>query len=445
MGPPFTCRRRHRGGLNFPTVSHWPLFICECCTVRSVLDRELGGSQDRILLKLERMRILDVANSWAQGTLETYSSKVNFIRRFEAGHEGLSILAYPQVAKPPRANSIPLAWAELQYSLSPSPHPDRETVAYGTIRQLRSAVAWHHTAANLVGKAGDFCYDGRQQRLLRLEGVGPQDGTMTHFTKGFKERIGDSPTPSWALLDRHIRAFDLFFESNYIEASTTIQQRRWALAGLANLFLWLGWLRSSELFNLRWQDITCIEPEDGPQWDLPPNVGGILLRLKEQTKSQRTRTADVPIAYTTRSGYRAGRWFARARALRLVPTPTEGDPTYVFQDEGGTQWDSYYFRHEFVYPLLYKLRLEGDPALTPLDGTGSNTIPLRYHSLHMYRRGARSHCDIIRESPTVRRKASPVEVYEHGRWRRNRGNEAIDVMYREWTLFDRLQLTLFCM
>eukprot|EP00977_Amphora_coffeiformis_P021291 scaffold9137_cov275-Amphora_coffeaeformis.AAC.1 len=104
-----------------------------------------------------------------------------------------------------------------------------------------------------------------------------------------KGRVGDEARPSWALLDRHVRSFEVFFEEQYLKAGTLVARMYWARAGLANLFLWLGWLRARELFDLRWIDVQCTPPNKGDRYDLPPNVGCILLRLSEQTKTNRSR------------------------------------------------------------------------------------------------------------------------------------------------------------
>jgi hypothetical protein len=42
---------------------------------------------------------------------------------------------------------------------------------------------------------------------------------------------------------------DQTFNQNYLNATTFDAKRRWALAGLANLLLWLGWLRSMETLS----------------------------------------------------------------------------------------------------------------------------------------------------------------------------------------------------
>jgi hypothetical protein len=68
----------------FPDILVWPSFVCEACTVRSVLDRELVGADDWRLMCFERMRLLDMAHCWAEGTHKVYQSKIRFLRRFEA-------------------------------------------------------------------------------------------------------------------------------------------------------------------------------------------------------------------------------------------------------------------------------------------------------------------------------------------------------------------------
>lgn len=446
VGPPFTCRRRDSRGLSFPIMPSWPYFICECCTVRSVLDRELGGTRDSDLLRLERMRILDFANSWARSTYASYNSKLRFLRTFESLYPGLQLLSSPALIRPPREACIALAWAEEAFSLRPSPDPERVTVTFNTTRQLRSAAGWYDTVSRLLGSPGGYFYDDHQQKLLEGRTGINDSAVVGRFTKGLQGRLGDESRPAWALRDRHIRSFDAFFDLNYRQARTHGEKRHWALAGMANLFLWLGWLRSSELFSLRVMDVECVRPFEGPAHDLPPGVGALLLRLKEETKTNRFSTADVPIAYQTLSGLQPGRWYQRFLRHRPMAQGTGDDPRFLFQSDTGFIWDSFYYRHEFIYPLLFRLQREGDPVLTALRGqTPGNTIPAKYWSLHMYRRGSRSHCDRVAPNEPVRRKATLVEQYEHARWRRKRSGEAIDVMYRVWPLYDRLQLTLCCM
>ena len=429
----------------FPRVRHWPLFICESCTVRRVVDRELGAQGDLILLKLERMRILDFANSWAVRTYAAYGSKLAFIRGFEQRHSGVFILPVVRPDSPPTHPGVPLAWAELAHSVRPSPSPDRLAVSLNTTRQLRSAVGWHHTVSLLLGSFTRYVFDDRQQRLLQFDTAVNSDAGLGQFVKGLRGRIGEDSRPSWALRDRHIRAFDGHFDSCYRSSTSRTEKLHWSRAGMANLFLWLGWLRSSELFGIRGMDLDLIPPGAGGQFDLPPAVGAILLRLSEKTKTDRFSTADVPIAHATCGGLQPGRWVARYTRHRLSPLPLQDDPSLLFVTDMGTPWTSHCYRHEFVYPLLYQLQLQGDPFLHALKGqVAGNTIPDKFKSLHMYRRGANSHVEVVR-SNDPRRKATRAEQYEHARWSVPRSSEPIHVMYREWSLWDRLQITLACM
>jgi hypothetical protein len=84
-----------------------------------------------------------------------------------------------------------------------------------------------------------------------------------------------------------------------------------------------------------------------------------------------------------------------------------------------------------------------DPYLREYDGSPGKTMAEAFYSMHCYRRGGRSH--VSQRRPLCTRKASPEEVNEHGRWRRNRQNESMAEQYRQWALADRIALTLLCM
>jgi len=444
MGPPFTCRTRAKAGLEFPKVDHWPIFICECCTVRAALGRELGAPTDRQLLRLERARMLDVANSWSAGTYQAYKSKIAYLAKLEQAHPGLKLLARPNPSQPPVSEATTLAWAELAYSLRTSSRPDRDTVAFGTVRQLRSAAGWNQTIAAIGSEVG-LVFEPRSRRLIRHDGPTSYEAVLTRFTEGLKRRLGDTPRPSYALLLRHVRAVDKSCTDRYTTAIDNASRAHWARAGLANVFLWLGWLRSLELFDLRWCDIGVILPQHGPRHDLPAKVGCLLLKLNPITKTSPHHTADVPIAYQTTDGFQPGVWFHRLRQA------TQADPDsahYLFQHPGSRRWDSHYYRHEFLYPVLHTLRKEGDPYLAQFSlkpGIKGFTIEQAMYSLHCYRRGARTYVDLPRGGRHKGPKASMTQVYEHARWTRTRSGEQIDVIYRQWPLYERLKITLFNM
>ena len=410
--------------------------------MRSTLDRELGSPGDRCLLRLERVRTLDIANSWSRGTYKAYSSKLNYIRRLEGLHPGLKILSQETPLRPPRTEAIAISWAELLYSLRESSRPDRETVAFGTIRQLRSAVGWEHTMATLNSGTG-LLYDERTKRLARAEVGATHEAILTRFTEGLKRRVGDDPRPSYALLERHVRAADTLCHERYQSCTRRLDKIYWARMGLANTFLWLGWLRSMELFDLRWCDLGVILPSEGPAHDLPPNIGAILLRLNPLTKTDQSRTADVPIGYRTKAGFTPGEWVHRLQQeLGVDPKST----AHVFQHSTGRPWDSTFYRERFLYPLLLELQKQGDPYLAPFRqkaGPHALSIKQAFYSLHCYRRGARTHVEL--GSGKRASVATKTQIYEHARWTKSRSGQRIDVQYLQWPLKQRLDITLLCM
>jgi hypothetical protein len=78
--------------------------------------------------------------------------------------------------------------------------------------------------------------------------------------------------------------------------------------GLANLSFWLGWLRSRETLDMQWYRVALIEAADGPSVDLPRGIGVTQFFMGPETKSNRSRTADVIMALKTLSGYHISRW-----------------------------------------------------------------------------------------------------------------------------------------
>jgi hypothetical protein len=104
-------------------------------------------------------------------------------------------------------------------------------------------------------------------------------------------------------LDWHVRSLLTDLEESYLSARTPQARHKMALAGLSTLLLWLGWLRSSETFDLYWSDFDVVEPEDGPTMDLPLRCGVVGVRLGPETKTSRHKPVDMSMAYQTLSGY----------------------------------------------------------------------------------------------------------------------------------------------
>jgi hypothetical protein len=448
VGAPFVTRRKDHAGLSFPKVTDWGTFVCEACTVRAVVRRELTDVNDWQLLALERMRLIDMAHHWSLGTHSTYQTKLRIIRNFEQRY-GVHVLRSTPLKVPPSGPDIPLMWCQEAYGLRKSPskrHAGADlNLAFSTIRQLRSAASQFHAWDMMISRP-DRAFMDQQRRVLE-QPCRPTDGlSYTLYTGGLRARVGDQTQPSVALLDCHVRFLDQDLNQAYLRCRTPHEKRSCALGGLANLFLWLGWLRSSETFDLAWRDLLVVEPDDSATMDLPDGCGMVSCRLAAETKSSRSHRPDVPMVYKTLSGYHLGKWFHRARTTAGFGSNWLHSSERIFSNANGTPWSSRYFRKKFLYPSLHRQRTAGDPYLRPFNGTPGNTVEAKFWSLHCYRRGARSHVSRGGKFGRHRlRRATKDEVYEHGRWRRRRSGEAIDKIYQSWPLRDRLKLTLYCM
>lgn len=440
-GHPFTTRRNHAAGLCLPAKGVWQPFICEACTVRAVCDRELHNRNDWKLLCLERMRVIDMANYWSPGSIKTYSSKISALSRFEQIF-GVEIFPTLSLRRPPTGRSIVIMWAQEFHSLRRRPndanlHSDTH-VSFATIRQIRSAAAQYLTWQHIVTEPDNAFFDHRRKMIKAP--VRPTDSVSnTAFAAGLAARLGTESQPSIALLARHVRALDSELEAKYHTATTPELQRLYARAGLANLQFFLGWFRSSELFESQWNRYEVTEPADGPKYDLPVGIGVIRLIMGPETKSDRTFSPDVIMAYTTVSGFHLGRWFHRLRSSVDPHLNYTRSYLRVFVHEDGTPWTSQYFRHTFLYPSLLSQAEAGDAYLRPY----RSSIPEKFWSLNCYRRGARSHVSHARHRSYA--TATNAQIYEHGRWRLKRSSEAIDKVYQQWPISERIKITLYSM
>ena len=409
-----------------------------------MLGRELTLTpQDRALLCFERMRLIDMANRWAPSTLQTYDGHFRHLRNFEQQY-GVAPLRPPPLSAPPTSSAIGLGWLQQKFSLrvsarnrtNSSPLP----LAYNTIRGFRKAITQYGEWALAVSLPERALQDASQSFYL-ADSVWPSCG-LNHslMSTGMKTRLGDKPNSPVALQARQVRWMDEFFHSKYTAATTAHDRQRWALAGTTNLLAWTSWVRSRELFDLRVGDVTLVYPADGPTLGLPPLQGAVLLTLLAATKTNRSRQADVVVAFVTASGLRVGIWVHR---LRREMSPTTLPSHFLLQDSSGLHWSSSYFRTTFLYPLLALMRLEGDPYLRAYNGIHPNTFENKFWNWGIYRRGGESH--VSKRRWGCLRKATDAECYEHARWEIKAGSEKMHIHYREWPIDDRLQLTVCCM
>ena len=445
VGRPFTSRRSGDAGLRFPVeIKDWPNFICEKCTVRAVLGRELTKITDWRLLCLERMRVLDMVHAWQIGSHRQYQQKIKIIRQFEQQH-GISVLPQTSLTCPPIDPCIPLMWSEEQYSLRPASSrrqaTDEGNVAFSTIRQLRSAAAQFQALDLLATNPGKAFVENRSRKMTVQDCRTTDSYSSTLFASGMSARIGNHGKPSQALLERHVRWIDEDLNQRYMAARTPTAKKELAKAGLANCSLWLGWLRSSELFGLTFDGTSTIEPQHASMVDLPRGVGAVQYSLLPETKSMRDVTANCVMAYETFGGFSIGKWFHRVRRCNGLGRDWQTSRQRLFTHKDGTPWTSRYYRDTYLYPALDEQRRQGDTFLVAFDGSPGNSIREKFWSLHCYRRGAASHVTKTRQGQY--RKANKDQIYEHARWRKQRKGEAVDILYREWTLRDRIKITLY--
>jgi hypothetical protein len=254
------------------------------------------------------------------------------------------------------------------------------------------------------------------------------------------KRMGDESKPPVAITYRQVRwAIDRLEALWKVCPTADVGGRREiAAAAVSTLLAWLGWLRSREMFSLTWGDTTITRPADGPSIGLPSGVGAVELRLLAETKTNRTKVADIVISYATASGLIPGLWMERLR--HLWPEARASDP--VIRGSTGSAWDSRYFRTKHMYVWLHQMRAEGDPFLQAFTHTPGNRIEDKYYGMGSWRRGARAQC-AKRNNGTE--KATPDEIYEHGRWNFKINKEDMATRYNEYGIDDRIHITLTCM
>ena len=303
---------------------------------------------------------------------------------------------------------------------STRPGTKEKHISHNTVRQLWSEASQFLQWSALVTHP-ESSWLNKEKPLLYQQCQPTDSAAFFIFSTGLSSRMGDLTNPSRALMERHVKAVDKHLNHLYKTSKDPIVCREAALGRLANLFLWLGWLRSNECFTLTWKDVTSIHPSRSAEFELPTGLGFFDLRLDSETKINRIWRVDMIIAHQSLSGFQPTRWFRRVRSLSLGASRT----SFIFKDSNESPWTSRFFCQQFLYPVLCHLKNDGDPALSRLD------IVKAFWSLHCYRRGSRTQVSVKLPGRTT--KASKEMVYEHGRWRYNTHKLPNDVMYLQWS------------
>jgi hypothetical protein len=170
-------------------MTHFPP-ICEACTVRAVLGRELTWTSGDIqLLMLECMRLIEMAHDWDSSTLQGTTIYLGQLSNFSKKY-GINLFPKAPIIQPPRSAVIPLLWAVLEYTLQTS-RKTGEGIKYNTARRLQSAAS----AYNLWEKMLD-----RDNNVIGASHLSPMDSVIaTIGNKGTMRRLGTESRPSVAL------------------------------------------------------------------------------------------------------------------------------------------------------------------------------------------------------------------------------------------------------
>ena len=212
-------RRNNGVGLSFRKVRIIPNFICEACTVRMVLCRELHTTTDITLLMLERVSILDRLWSVNPGTFSGYQSNLKRITQFEMDFDlHQKILQPAQPVYPPHGPTIPLMWCQELYSLRPSSKRrdklSQITVTFEAIRKMRTAVS-HYAMWDAMVTQLKPCYFNNNKQMIQQEcrftGMLP----FQMHALGMSTQIGTQMFPSLPLLPCHVAALDQDLDLRY--------------------------------------------------------------------------------------------------------------------------------------------------------------------------------------------------------------------------------------
>jgi hypothetical protein len=204
VGKPFKTRLvRAALGIQYPpAMTHFP-FICEVCTVRAVLGRELTWmSGDIQRLMLERMRLVDMAHAWASSTLQGTTRYLGRLSNFGQKY-GIDLFPKAPITQPPRLAVIPLLWAVLEYTLQ-TPQKTREGIKYNTARSLQSAASAYHLWEKMLQFPGHM-YRDRDNNVIGASHLSPTEIVIaTLSNKGTRRRLGTESRPPVALQYSHV-------------------------------------------------------------------------------------------------------------------------------------------------------------------------------------------------------------------------------------------------
>jgi hypothetical protein len=168
--------------------------MCEACTVRAILGRELTWtSGDMQILMLDRMRLIDMAHAWALSTLQGTTRYLGRLSNFGQRY-GIELFPKSPITQPPRPAVIPLLWGVLEYTLQTS-RKMREGIKYNTARSFQSAASAYHLWEKMLQFPGHM-YRDRDNNLIGASHLSPTDSVIaTLSNNGMMRRLGTESRP----------------------------------------------------------------------------------------------------------------------------------------------------------------------------------------------------------------------------------------------------------
>ena len=201
VGEPFRSRLPGQQGLTFPDMGCLPVFVCEACSVRSVLMRELRTTDcDLTLMKLERMRMIDTACRWAKSTMANFRSHFRRIREFESIF-GCKVLKPPELSAPPDSRALPALWCQQWHAIRKPTRGRRAKVSdqltFGSARGIRSTIGLFYLYDMLVRHPGTVLASDHNN-ILTQEALPNECIEYSLMIEGMARRMGvhsNPPTP----------------------------------------------------------------------------------------------------------------------------------------------------------------------------------------------------------------------------------------------------------
>jgi hypothetical protein len=140
-----------------PAMTRFP-FICEACTIRAVLGKELTWTSGGIrFFIVERMRLIYMAPAWDSSTLHGTARYFGQLSKFWQKY-GIEIFPKAPITQPPRSAVIPLLWGVLEYTLK-TYRKMGEGIKYNTARSLQSAASAYHLWEKMLQFPGHMYRD----------------------------------------------------------------------------------------------------------------------------------------------------------------------------------------------------------------------------------------------------------------------------------------------